>query len=144
MGQAPVVREQVDGGERLIRELRARGFDLVAAAWAREPSYGRWYLYLVSPAVENADPRPSYSVVRTALRDLDPAWAHPLERIDPFSVMLLAPSEPLGRGMLALHHHALGRFPTILGDTALGDAVVEGAYVYPATLFRPAPQPAAG
>lgn len=141
MDQATVVREQIDGAARLLATLSHSGLALVGACWARTTDDGRWRLYLVTPAVENADPRPSYRIVRAAIQGMDGEWGHSLERIDPFDVFLLAPSEALAVGIMGHYRRFPDEYPTWHHGSVLGEVSIEGAYIYPAKLF--APQPAA-
>src|SRR4051812_42868564 len=99
MDQGTVVTEQIEGGSKLIRKLLARGVDLLAACWAKTASYDRWVLYLITPAVEGTDPRPLYREIREVLREMEREWRHLPERIDPDSVQLIPPSDPLARGV---------------------------------------------
>jgi len=143
MDQAKVVTEQVVGGKKLLARLRGEGFAINGACWARTEDDGQWYLYLITPVVEGKDSRPSYLIIRNTLRQMDGDWADEFERIDPFDVKLIAPSDPLARGVLESYQRWPDEIPTCHGGSALGSVNIEGAYIYPARMFAPAqPQPA--
>jgi hypothetical protein len=139
MDQPVLVREQVDGGEKLLARLRERGFDTVAAFWAKTAEDTRWYLYLVTPAVDQKGLLDTYGEIGDALRELNGAWSHPFERIDSLSVKVLSPSSPTATTVLdfqAQYQQIVGPWfyaPSIEGVSPDGPA-----YVYPS----PAPQPA--
>lgn len=141
MDQAALVREQLDGGEKLIRRLLADGADLSGGLWAELDGDGQPYLYLVSPEVENRDPRLMYRKISAAQAALDSAGLHWLERVDRFGIKLIPPSHPLARGVLGQYRRHPGVTPTWHHGSVLGSVFVDGAYIYPARLFRPQPAP---
>src|SRR5690349_13478687 len=108
MDQATLVREQIDGGERLIRQALASGFDVRAALWAKIEGDGQWYLYLVTPEVENRDPRIGYGKLAAVERGLERSWSHPLEQIDRYGVKLISPNHPLAQGVLEEYRRCPG------------------------------------
>ena len=133
------MREQVDGAERVIAKLPGRGLALAGACWAKTTDYGKWQLYLVAPAAENADSRPAYQILRAVIQELEAEWGHPLERIDPFTVFILAPSEGLAPGLVRQYQQYPNPHAAWYSGSQLGDVSIEGAYIYPAKLFAPHP-----
>jgi hypothetical protein len=112
MGPTTLVsRDQIEGGEDLLKFLPSRGVPITAAVWAQTEGDGQPYLYILSPEVDVA---PSAAMRRfvDAFRELEPTWADPFRRLDAFAIKLFGPSEARGQ-------------------TFLRDA----AYVYPASLF---------
>lgn len=144
MDQGTLVREQLDGGEKLIRRLVADGVVLSGGLWAEMDGDGQPYLYLITPEVEDRDPRITYRKISAAQAALDAAGLHWLERIDRFGIKLLATSHPLARGVLRYYHRHPGVIPTWHHGSVLGSVYIDGAYIYPASLFppQPAPEPA--
>jgi hypothetical protein len=143
MDQATLVRDQIDGGEKLLTRLRESGFDMTAACWAKTEDDGQWYLYIVSPSVEVNGVRPGYAQIRSTLNQMDSEWTHPLERVEPVTVKLIGSKDPLAQGVLEMYRRFPGPIPTWHGGSVLGSVYVDGAYVYPPTMFAPA-QPQAG
>ena len=63
----------------------------------------------------------------------------PLERIDPFNVFLLAPSEGLAPGLVNLYRQYPNPRAAWYNAAQLGGVSIDGAYIYPAKLFAPFP-----
>lgn len=139
MDQAALVREQVEGGEKLIRQLRASGFEVVAGIWTQLDGDSRAYLYLITPEVDNRDPRIGYGRVSDAQQALEATGLHWSERIDPFAVKLIPPRHPLAQGVIGHYARFNDPFPTWHGGSILGSVYIDGAYIYPASLFQPQP-----
>lgn len=144
MDQATLVREQVDGAEKLLRRLMDRGFEVRGACWAKSSEEGRWRLYIITPVVEQSGLLECYRRMGDALGDLDSLWSHPFERIDSFALYPVAPSDPLAAHVLGLYTRFPNLLPRFLGGGVLGHEYFESLYVYPSTLFQPQPQPAGG
>lgn len=141
MDQTSLVREQIDGGEKLIRKLIGLGFELSAGVWAKIEDDGRDYLYLVTPRVENADPRPAYAEVSAAQEALENAGLHGMEQIDQFGIKLIPPTHSLAEAVLDRYAKYPGPIATWFNGSRFGSTSVEGVYIYPPSLFRVA-QPA--
>lgn len=139
MDKTTLVKEQIDGGARLVRRLREGGVEVNGALWARTGSDSKDYLYLITPEVENRDTNAAYGRVGDALKSLiddNIPWE---EQIYPFAVKLIPPSHRLARGVLDHFARIPDAHPTWHHDTTLGSAYIENAYIYPATLFAPLP-----
>jgi len=135
-----VVREQLDGGERLIRRLVASGFNLAGGLWTQAEGDGQVYLYLITPEVEGRDPRIAYGKLAATQKAIEQEGVHWLERIDQFGVKLIPPSRPLARGVLEEYRRYPVPTPTWRGGSILGPVYSDGAYIYPPSLFQPQPQ----
>lgn len=134
------MREQIDGGEKLVRQLAASGFPVSAALWAKAEGDGQLYLYVATPEVDDRDPRIAYGQLAAARQAVEGSWSHPLERVERYSVKLIPPSHPLARAVLDEYRRYPGTLPTRRGGSRLGTVDVEGAYIYPPSLFQPQPQ----
>ena len=89
-------------GRRLIERLPAAGIPVVAAFWGRREANDPWYLYIVTPAVDGVDPRPTYRVLDRVLAELTAAG---LESIDWMTVQLVGTDTAAGKAGVA----AVGR-----------------------------------
>ena len=139
--RALVSREQVRGGDQLLRRLKDGGFAVVGAAWAQTESDGQPYLYIVSPTVERDASFKPIRQLHVALDELNATRSDPSDRLDPFEIKLVGESGSLAQGILDwLQRHPDDR-PTHHRGASLGGVPIDGAYIYPATMFTP-PQPA--
>lgn len=133
----------------MLSRLLAGGFDATAGVWAKAEGDGQYYLYIVHPPAETRGIRPGFGQVLTELRQMDASrlWASPFERVDPFAVKLVEPSDPLARGVLDHYQRFPDDHPTWHQGSILGSVPIDGAYIYPAGLFKaqaaPEPAPAA-
>jgi hypothetical protein len=135
MDQATLVSEQARGGEKLLARLQSAGLDLSAACWAKTAEDEQWYLYLVSPTVETQGLRHGYLTIRATLSHMQGEWADTFERINPFDVKLIGPSNPLARGVLELYQSWPDSTSPWHGGSLIGSVYVAGAYIYPASMF---------
>ena len=139
MDKTTLVKEQIDGGARLVRRLRERGVEVPGALWARTAYDGKPYLYIITPEVDALGTIEAHGKVQDALQSLLDDSIPWEEQIDRFSIKLLSPSEKLAQGVLRRFTFFPNDPPAWHHDTTIGSAYVEGAYIYPAKLFTPPP-----
>jgi len=140
MDQATLVKERITGGSKLLTKLRDRGFEVVAASWAKTDDDGQWYLYLVSPRVDSDGRSAAYEAVLDTLATMDAQWADAFERVGPLEVKILRPNQPLARALLEHYRRFPDSTPTWYRGAVLGSVSIDGAYIYPPTMFT-VPQP---
>lgn len=128
MDTCTLVTEQIDAGERLLRQLRSDGFDVTAGFWLQASEEGAWRFCMVSPLVETEGLAQAYRRLHPVIWKMpQPFW------IDPLEVRLIGPSNPIAQDVLAVQ----ARLPSPLvspirwGGNRLGNLNVEGAYIYP-------------
>ena len=138
MDQAALVKERIDGGEKLIRHVRDRGLELTGGLWTRADSDARDYLYLVAPAVEDSDPRLAYREITKAQVELENGGLDWAERIDPFGIKLISPRHPLAKAVFEHYHDFAGSGPSWFHGAHLGSRLIEDAFIYPPSLFQTA------
>lgn len=137
-----VSREQVRGGERLLRELIAGGMAVTGAAWIKSMYDGQPYLYIVNPDQERTASFAPRERVNAAVDALNATLADPYDHLDPFEIKLFGESYSLSKGILDWLRRNPSDRPTFDPGPALGGVSIDGAYIYPATLFAPQPQSA--
>lgn len=137
MDQNAVVTEQLDAGERLLKDLRDNGLATAVAFWARPSEEGKWFLYLASPVVDDQGQAAAYRLVHAAIRRLPIPW------IDPFDVRVISPADPMSQHAERLISPAAATGPfaasspkpypglTRFGGAALGGVSVDGVVIYP-------------
>jgi hypothetical protein len=138
-----VSKEEVRSGEELLHQLPVDGIQAVAALWAKTDEDGQPYLYVVSPTIDHVGPLEANLRLGRSFREVEKTWTDPFSRLDRFAIKLIGLSDPLARGVLELYHRWPDSTPTWYRGAGLGSVYVEGAYIYPASLFAPSqPQPA--
>jgi hypothetical protein len=79
MDQDTLVTDQIVNGERLIEALRAAGFVVSFAFWAKPTEEEKWYLYLASPTADEKGHRAAYGIIHSVIRQMTDLWIDPLE-----------------------------------------------------------------
>jgi hypothetical protein len=103
MDHGPLVKEQIDGGSRFLREFDKYA-PVVLAFWLKESGNGRWVLYVASDGIDDANYDLAYSeIIRIAGEIKEPSF-------DPFRVRLLRMNDPMVKSALA---ECKGRPPKI-------------------------------
>jgi hypothetical protein len=147
MGPTTLVsREQVQGGEDLIRALPQNGVVVTGAAWARVEGDGQPYLYVVSPTIETDGPLEAAGRLVTTYRKLEQGWTDPFRRIDLFAIKLIGPSDTLGQAITLWYQQHPDAIPTIYRGPILGRSsavALDEAYIYPAKMFDAPAAPSA-
>jgi hypothetical protein len=126
MDQLTLVANQITDGQRLAEKLAQNGFEVTAAGWIRTTEDGQWFLYLVSPVVDEKGPLGAYRRVNALLRQMpQPFSVHSLD------VKLIGPTEPIAEGIQDMHRRYPAKSPIHLGETQLNGVSIDGAYIYP-------------
>lgn len=140
-----VIREQIQGGEDLLKFLPSRGVPVTGAAWAQVEGDGQPYLYIVSPDVD-ASPLPATRRFVDAFRELAPTWTDPFRQLDTSAVKLVGPSEPVGQVLGRWYQQYNDAVPSVYRGSIPGYTSfvsLDEAYIYPATLFAAPAAPGA-
>jgi hypothetical protein len=98
VGYNTLVIDPPTAGRRLVAELPAAGVPVAAAFWGQRDEGDSWNLYVVTPAVDGVDARPTYRVLDQVLRPLAEAGQ---ETIDGMAVRLIGTDTPAGRDATA-------------------------------------------
>ncbi len=137
MDQVSVVKDQIEGGKRLIEALEAAGCEVRIAFWAKPTESDNWYFYLALPLVDEKGSTQGYGIVNEILRKDSNI------EIDPFEVKMLGIKDSIAQAALAvikpqapdspfaarnpMRHSGLTRF----GGARLGGLDIEGgALIY--------------
>ena len=134
-----VSRERVERASLLFLRLRADGLGTVAALWAQAEGDERPYLYIVTPNVETEGPIEANLRLGRTLREFQRGLSDPYLLLDPYTIQLIGPSDPLAQGVQELFRRFPGDRP-IAHTGTLGHVSIGSAYIYPAAMF-PAPAP---
>lgn len=129
------MREWVDDGQTLLSRLAEQGVELTAAFWARVEPDDDWHLYLASPVVKTAGPRPVYEAILNAFGGPPPR--PPLTAVDFTAIAVIDSTDPMARDvalMAADFPHQVGRWHRA---HMIGGTYVHGLFIYPVP--RPVP-----
>lgn len=136
-----VTRDRAETGRQFLIRLAATDAAPVGAMWAqRSDKDDQAYLFVVTPLVETKGPLAAYSITGDIERELDAAINDPFTELGRSAVKLLGPSDRLARGLLEWYRQSPTDRPAFRSSSYLGDVSLDGAYIYPATMFAP-PQP---
>jgi len=118
---------QIADGKRLVDRLAEEGVPVIGACWLKEAEAGQWFLYLITPLVnEKRDTRPAYRRVNAVLDQMpQPFW------IDPMEYKVVGPDSAVGKALHDLYRHPRRTSPLRSGSGQLDGVSIEGAYVYP-------------
>jgi len=126
MDQDRLVERQIDEGWQLVDDLAAAGFDVTAACWAREGDEDRWFLWVVSRAVDRLGLRDAYLALILEERKT------PRRRLDVFAIKLLSPSALSARDLVEFRDRYPTLWPGWIGSQRLGKGWIREGYLYPA------------
>ncbi|HWE37321.1 MAG TPA: hypothetical protein VG406_12205 [Isosphaeraceae bacterium] len=131
MDTTVLVDEQIDrieAGRELLRRLGASGFDVAAAGWVKESESGRWYLYIVSPVVDECGPLAAYRRVDEGLsagRD---------GGISLTDIKLVGNEESIAKDLIKYRSSHSWAYPLQCWPGVLGPTAVEELFLYPSPL----------
>lgn len=121
MDQGPLVREQIEAGEKLIADFSA--YKPVAAAfWAKESDGGNWYLYLASDQIDDSTTNADYGEVLRLVGQQ--VW------LDPFQVKVIGSDNRVARAVLEFIWKSHNLVPSRCFSPRFGDLSVDEAYIY--------------
>ena len=124
MDQGPLVTEETDAGEELIRRLDKYA-RVKAAFWVKDSEEGQWYLYIASDQILDTNIDVVYGeVLRLAAQMASPY-------LDPFRVKLIPTSDPLAQAAIDIHRRFPGRMATRFSGKNFGGLGVDGVFLYP-------------
>ncbi len=136
MDQGPLVIEEVDAGKRLVRRFHEL-IPVKATFWLKDSEEGRWHLYIASDEIKDENIGDSYGKLSRVARELSRV-ADEMSSffLDPFLVKLIPADDPLAQAALDINRRFPGNLPTRLGAQRFGGLTVDGAYIYPTSVFE--------
>lgn len=127
MDKSPLVTEQINAGERLIREF-SKQTPVQAAFWLRERESGEWYFYLASDQINDSNFDLAYRKVLQIIPPNQSLW------LDPFQVKVVGTDTPVAKAALAAMNNYPGIIPTRFPGRHFGNLSVDEVYIYPIPL----------
>jgi hypothetical protein len=131
MDKSPLVSEQIDAGEWLIREF-SKSIPVQAAFWLRERDSDQWYFYLASDQINDSNFDHAYGEVLRIVRPQQSLW------IDPFQVKVVGMDSPVAKAALDVMKKYAVRIPARYHGRNFGGLSVDEVCIYPLPLPTPA------
>src|ERR1700680_3158497 len=104
MDKAPLVMDEIDAGEALVKRLNDYA-PVIAACWLRSAEGGERYLYVALDGLTVANTDLAYGEV------LRIAGAMKDRYLDPFRVKLIGPTHPIAKAVTEIYRRFPGRIP---------------------------------
>ncbi|MDR3632691.1 MAG: hypothetical protein P4L84_02585 [Isosphaeraceae bacterium] len=127
MDQGPLVIEEIDAGERLVR-----AFDeyepVKAAFWLKASDEEQRYLYLASDGIDDTNFDVAYGEVLRLANQMRSPY------LDPFRVKLISGQDPLAQSAVDINRRFRGPIATRFGGKSFGGLSVDDVYIYPSPL----------
>lgn len=123
MGQDFLVTEQIDAGDRFIRDFNEYA-SISVACWVKPEDAFKPYLYLASDEIDDTNIDLGYGEVLRRLRGKASQW------LDPFQVKLVNTGDPVARDAIAIRDRYPAKLPTRYYGSSIGGIPIEGAYIY--------------
>lgn len=99
--------------------------DISAAAWIRTSDENPWYLYLVTPLVEQVGKFEAYRSIGTVVRKISDLWY-----ADPMHIKVIGSNDPLSKDIVEHRDRGSLSMPVVYHGPSLGPISVDEAYIY--------------
>ncbi len=121
MDQEPLVKEQIDAGERIAQAAGER-IPLRAAFWLKDAEDGRWVFYLAT----DSDPYEGFDKAFPLLQAEQGVWS------DEFRFRVVGTDDSAARDVLEIQRTYPDFLPRRLRTQLLGGRYIEDSYLYAA------------
>lgn len=126
MGKAALVEQDIREGKEIVDLLIQSGEKVHLALWLYDSDHGDWRLVLAIPQ-RATGPKAAYHFMRKFLDDILPPIRLTLE-----DIKLISPNDQLVKKIEKDKRSARVLSGQFLTKTRIGDAYLEGAYIYKA------------
>jgi len=129
MDTAPLVKDQIEDGRKLIEQLVCDGFDVTLAFWVRFQfeEDGPWF-YIVSKTVDKEGLQAAFRAVHESIRRIRTPWGPWISVSAMGELKLVGVNDPLAKDVLAFRDRYPGRNRFRRPDIA--NYRVEELYIY--------------
>jgi hypothetical protein len=124
MDQGPLVIEEIDAAEELIRSFDAIR-PVKAAFWLKASDDDLRFLYITSDSITDANLGDAYRDIGRLARQ------HPSPYLDVFRMKLIPGNHSLAIAATDIVSRYPASLPTRMGGGRLGDVTVDDVYMYP-------------
>ena len=106
MDQIALVERQIEDGQKLVEQLAVSGLPVCTAFWVNATEASQWYLYIVSPVVDERGLTEAYRRVQAIMSQMpEPFW------LDPFEVKVIGTKNPIAEEVVATLERHPGKRP---------------------------------
>ena len=130
MDQTTLVREQIEGGVEIVKDLERASFPVSDAYWQFASDEDRWHLCFVVPDLDQQGIRASYKRVHLALNGRPTG----LFGVDPYDIRLVDLTDPVAKAIHAFQDKHGDALPTTVRGTLLEGQYIERAFIYPRSM----------
>jgi hypothetical protein len=130
MDSGELVDWQIEAGRRLLAQLTRDGFEVAAAFWVKTAEEGVWFLYIVSPLVEQTGLAVTYRSLLASLQKLE---GTPISFSD---VRLTGTSSKIAQDALMIIAKKVGKSVTRYDAKQLGDMSTDEVFFYPRHFYN--------
>jgi len=127
MDQGPLVMEEIDAGEQLLRQFD-RYDPVLSAFWLKAVDEEQRYLYIASEGIDDTNFDLGYGEVMRIANLTRSMY------LNPFRVKLVYANDPLTKHSVRMRKQFPGRMPIRFGGMVFGGISVDDGYIYPPLL----------
>lgn len=127
MDQGPLVMEEIEAGEALVRAFEKYA-TVKVAFWLKASDEDHRYLCIASEQIDDNNFDVAYGEVLRLADKLQSIY------LDPFRVKLMRADDPLAKAAAEINTRFPGRLATRFGGKALGGIGVDEVFIYPSPL----------
>ena len=126
MAQEALLEVQLREGLHLLDLLESRHFPTLALFWLYEDEGDKWYLYLVSPLVDEVGALEGYRELNAVRAEMPQTW------IGTGDVRLVSPRDRVAKAMMEFGAQVpqITGMPSRIRGRSRGDVYVSDAYYY--------------
>lgn len=124
MGQELLVSEQIDAGDRFVRDFNDY-VPVSVACWVNPTESDNLFLYIASDEISDSNIDVAYGEVLRRLGAKRSQW------LDPFQIKLLNSSDPIARDAIQIRDRYPAKIPIRCKDSSIGGMSIDAAYIYP-------------
>ena len=127
MDQGPLVTEEIDAGEQLLRQFD-RYEPVLSAFWLKATDEEQRYLYIAAEGIDDTNFDLAYGEVMRIVHLNGSMY------LNPFRVKLIYATDPLTKDAVGVQKRYPGRIPIRFGKKVFGGICADDIYIYPPLL----------
>jgi hypothetical protein len=125
MVETSLVMQQIQDGEKIIKQLQDKHVDVTAACWLLESERDRWIMYIVSKLVDEKGRLEASKAFHATYFQMPELW------IEPLDVKFIGMTDPIAKEILEIQQRGPVRLQTRYTLHKLGGLRSGDAHIYP-------------